>query len=286
MKKFFFFQLFCLLAIIGKAADRTSARMLSIAKQRLAQIDEIAMTRSTRGEIKCVLERPTLSVYVNDSKFIIISRDSRFQPVLAYGFGSFSISDMPDGMKWWMSAIQESMSNYVYSSSPEPAKVTDVAPLITTKWGQWTPFNNYAPLFRDDKTKAPAGCVAIAMAQIMNFNQYPMSAAFDSYYTISDRKDTTYINVNRTYKWPYKNAYSLYYPEGDSVPVKGNYTPNQGNQVAYLCLDCACAVAMNFTPNGSGASLYKVPMALIEKFSYPINSPRYFYMAIYKFCSH
>ena len=227
------------------------------------------------------MERPTLSVFGNDSRFIIISRDNRFQPVLAYGPGSFSLSDMPDGTKWWLNAIQESMANYVYSAATTPSKVTAVAPLLTTKWGQGTPFNNYAPLFKDNKTKAPAGCVAVAMAQIVNFNKYPESAKFSSYYTISDRSDTTYVNVERTYKWPYKDAYGYYIAEGDTVSSKSSYTPNQGNQIAYLCLDCACAVAMNYTPSGSGAKTNDVPMALIDNFSYPINTVRYLYRSLY-----
>lgn len=43
----------------------------------------------------------------------------------------------------------------------------NIGPLITTTWGQDGEYNNLCP---DDKL---AGCVPIAMAQIMNFHQYP-----------------------------------------------------------------------------------------------------------------
>lgn len=281
MKKILIIQLLCLFALTGNAADRTSAQMLSLAKQKLSHIDGKSMTRSAKADVKCILEKPTLSVYGNDDEFVIISRDDRFQPVLAYGEGAFSLTDMPDGTKWWMNAIQERLANYAYSAAPAPSKVAAVSPLLTTKWGQYTPFNNYAPIFKKDNAKAPAGCIAIAMAQVMNFNQYPASAKFRNYYTISDRTDTTYVDVDRTYQWPYKNAYGKYIAEGDSTVSKGSYTPNQGNHVAYLCLDCACAVAMNYTPGGSGAHTLDVTMAMIDYFSYPINTVRYLYRDFY-----
>lgn len=44
-------------------------------------------------------------------------------------------------------------------------------PLLTTSWGQDGPFNNDAPLI--GKYHAVAGCVAIAVAQIMAYHSYP-----------------------------------------------------------------------------------------------------------------
>lgn len=281
MRRFLLYQLICLFALTANATDRTPAQMLSIAKQRLAPTDGVSKTRSASNGIGCLLEKPTLSVYGNDNGFVVISRDDRFQPVLAYGPGKFSLTDMPDAARWWMDAIQESMANYVFSSASAPSKMAAVAPMLTTKWGQDSPYNNYAPLFKKDKTKAPAGCVALAMAQIMNYHQYPASAEFRSFYTISDGADTTYVNVDSEYKWPYKNAYGNYYPEGSTQMAKASYTPNQGNQVATLCRDCGYAVCMHYNPSGSGAYASSIPSALIDKFNYPVNAVRYYYRDFY-----
>lgn len=46
--------------------------------------------------------------------------------------------------------------------------VQEVGPLIGTEWSQGTGFNDLVP------HKYPAGCVAIAMAQIMKFHKYPL----------------------------------------------------------------------------------------------------------------
>ena len=49
-------------------------------------------------------------------------------------------------------------------------------PLLSTSWGQHKGFNNHAPNLgckEDLNGKAPAGCVATAMAQIMKYHEYP-----------------------------------------------------------------------------------------------------------------
>lgn len=48
-----------------------------------------------------------------------------------------------------------------------------VAPLLTTKWGQNAPYNNYC--YTSNNEQAIAGCVAIATAQICAYHQSPLS---------------------------------------------------------------------------------------------------------------
>ncbi len=52
-----------------------------------------------------------------------------------------------------------------------------IGPLLTTAWHQDAPFNNYAPITRwsvfHEWQKSPAGCVPIAMAQIMAYHKFP-----------------------------------------------------------------------------------------------------------------
>jgi hypothetical protein len=51
------------------------------------------------------------------------------------------------------------------------------APLLQTNWHQEYPFNTYCPPLSYGGGNVPAGCTPIAMAQIMNFWQYP--SAYD-----------------------------------------------------------------------------------------------------------
>lgn len=52
-----------------------------------------------------------------------------------------------------------------------------VGPLLNTKWGQWSGYNDFSPYLNCSSSngKAPTGCVATAIAQIMRYHLYPLS---------------------------------------------------------------------------------------------------------------
>lgn len=56
---------------------------------------------------------------------------------------------------------------YEYYYDPWRYTMDWIKPLLTTKWDQWTPYNMYCP------DGAPAGCVAIAVAQIIAYEEFP-----------------------------------------------------------------------------------------------------------------
>lgn len=47
---------------------------------------------------------------------------------------------------------------------------SEVEPMLVVRWGQWYPYNEYS-----GNVSYPAGCVAVALAQIMSHYQYPTS---------------------------------------------------------------------------------------------------------------
>ncbi len=55
--------------------------------------------------------------------------------------------------------------------------ITTNSVLLETKWTQWAPFNRYT--FDSSGNQCPAGCVAIACAQIMQYCQKPANPTFD-----------------------------------------------------------------------------------------------------------
>lgn len=50
-----------------------------------------------------------------------------------------------------------------------------VGPLCTTQWGQRWPYNMFAPAGNYSENHMPAGCVPVAMAQVMRFWNFPTS---------------------------------------------------------------------------------------------------------------
>ncbi len=132
-----------------------------------------------------------------------------------------------------------------------------VGPFITSKWGQGVPYNNYCPEDEDGPGgHALAGCVAIAMSQIMNYWQYPEQGNSEHSYNHTDYGDL-YANFDTTYNWD--NIMDRHYDwHADSL----------NNEVAQLIYHCAVAVEMYFGPEGSGAFSHDVPFAMTQYFGY------------------
>lgn len=263
MKKHIFLWTFLVSVLAASATERPAVKMRQAAFKTLNEI-----------KAKRVISSSTLEVYSDGERFSIVSRDDHFPEVLAYGFGHFNIEEAPDNVKWWFDRIQHSMERAIAKNVSRNTGRTYVPidPMVETKWGQGIPYNNYAPIVRNEK--APAGCMATAMAQMMNYQQYPASANFEGTYSVGNL--THRENVNSTYLWPYQLAYGYYLPTADAEEVsKISYTPKQGNNVAALLRDCGYAVNMSYNNSGSGAITFNAGAAFVEKFDYPRESVKY-----------
>ena len=283
MKKTYLSFICCLLALTATAHDRTTTQMQEIAAQQL-NITSAHKVKAKNTTVERIINKPTLSVFSDGNGFAIVSRDDRFPALLAYGTGCFNKDDMPENVKWWMEAMQRAMAAHIRngSSFARTDSYTAISPIMTTKWGQGTPYNNYAPAIKSNNgQKAPAGCVAIALAQIMNFQKYPASAEFTGHYYAEGSDELYTAKVNTTYAWPYNNYYSYYFPEGSTDYVQVTTSPRQGNLVATLCRDCAYAINMQYTSTGSGAYTSDVPEGIIYHFGYPETAVRYYYRDFY-----
>jgi hypothetical protein len=130
------------------------------------------------------------------------------------------------------------------------APCNGVAPLLTTYWAQGAPFNNLVNSKLHQYYPAglsydyPTGCVATAMAQIMNYWEHPIQRTkrIPDYETGSLNISVPAIIGTTTYDWAnMKNTTAEY------------TTPAQKNAVAELMYECGVAVHMNYKPGGSGA---------------------------------
>ena len=119
--------------------------------------------------------------------FIVVSGEDRVQPVCAYcDHGSFKFEKLPENVRWWFSDYQRQLQ-YMRDHSQVRARKSvslrsTVEPLLTTKWDQCKPYNDLCPVSPDEDdpywvygNRACAGCVAIALAQVMNYYQWPES---------------------------------------------------------------------------------------------------------------
>ena len=121
------------------------------------------------------------------------------------------------------------------------ASRAQVEPLIHTTWSQTSPYNDQCP------DNMLAGCVAIAMAQVMHFHKYPQHGQGSNSYTWKGKKLTA--NFGETYyRW-------------DEMET-------DGEAVAELVYHCGVSVWMDYSSSFSGSNEYYAKSALVDFFGY------------------
>ncbi|MCF0203008.1 MAG: C10 family peptidase, partial [Bacteroidaceae bacterium] len=130
-----------------------------------------------------------------------------------------------------------------------------VAPLIKTRWDQHAPYNGRCPIL-GVKT-CSTGCVATAMAQILNYHKYPADLpALDAYKTKTQGIMMPALPEIPNFAW---NSLKNTYEEDDT-----------DENIAALMLYCGQSVDMDYGQSGttSGADDDNVPYALRNYFGY------------------
>ena len=123
-------------------------------------------------------------------------------------------------------------------------------PLITSHWGQRAPYNYMCPLtdptpwggYLPNEDHCRAGCVAVAIGQIMRYHRWPDSGegtASVSYPLTGSNSHVFSVDFSQaTYDW---DAMLDDYSNVD-------YTEQEGRAVAQLLYHCAVASQMIFGP--------------------------------------
>ena len=177
--------------------------------------------------------------------FVIVSGDTRARKILGYSDkGTFSKEHMPPQLEWLLSEYEKSMDSIPVNAPTPRQKITRSGEqnyLLTTQWGQGEPYNAKCPLFNEGR--AVTGCVATAMAQIINYEN-----------------KTSYVGEIPEY-WCMK-----YMP---ALPAyEFNYGHLDDDEIATLMLYCGQSVRMDYSPIESGAFTEEVPEALRAYFGW------------------
>ena len=207
----------------------------------------------------------------NGEGWVMVAANDVVRPILAYSnTGTFRTDNQPSNVKAWLGKydkfIQKMEAEGVTTNEETSSEWNDlrngirkdkgdavVGPLVKTTWDQDAPYWNLCP--GSGSSKAYTGCVATAMAQVMNYWQYPKKGtgkrtykprdpnnpdSYSSRYTSSLSADFG----NTTYDWEnMKNSYS------------GSYTDAEATAVATLMYHCGVATEMmygNDDDDGSG----------------------------------
>lgn len=208
--------------------------------------------------------------------FVIVSGDDRTAPVFGYSdTGSFDENNIPENMRAWLEGYVEeikaldSETPVVSSDAPltrmrkaESVK-RPIAPLITAKWNQDSPYNDNCPTYNG--SKCATGCVATAMAQVMYYYRAQSvnatTAEIPAYTTAGETTGGNRISVSAT---PAKSPIDW---ANMTDTYSSSSTTAQKAAVAALMAYCGSSVSMDYGPS-SGAYSSDVPSALEKYFGY------------------
>jgi len=204
-------------------------------------------------------KQPYYIFNLDSGGWVIVADDDINSPILAYSDkSSIDPYNLPPQFKWWLENVAKDLRKAkelakkgifprkrvtnkksikkayaLTSSSNELAYATSsgsgVGPLLKTAWGQGRGYNEYCP--RDARSiegngHVPAGCVAVAMGQIMNYFAWPpRGVGSNSYIPRSNpqygRQSANFGNTS--YNWSRPDKAKVVYHSG--VAVNMDYGP-------------------------------------------------------------
>ena len=125
-------------------------------------------------------KNPTFYIYNFPQKgWVIIAGDDIARPILAYSKeGTYNLENIPDNAKYWLEQYDLAISEAIKQETSQSEKIASewliarnpkkrtylldevVPPLIQTKWGQDSPYNDLCPYDEKAGKRTLAGCVA------------------------------------------------------------------------------------------------------------------------------
>ncbi|MBO4673783.1 MAG: BspA family leucine-rich repeat surface protein [Bacteroidaceae bacterium] len=230
------------------------------------------MRKAPRKAPQLVLANDRDDFYVfNDEAnggYVVVSGDERMPDVLGYSYdGHFDNDDVPCNLEALLEGYAEQVAQL---RSNQQARVKEavrvdasrkaIEPMVECTWGHWVPYNNLCPAKGGKRTAS--GCVAIAMAQIMHYHQWPKETTdfIPGYTTQTLGIEVPALPVTAI-DW---DNILPYYDPYDS----NSYSKKEADAVATLMQLCNVAVEMDYGLETSGAYLSDIPNAMIKYFDY------------------
>ena len=252
MRKLLLLILTLFIANLAVMADRVSEAEALQKAQQFMQSKQFMQKNLRRAPSAGAVDNSYYVFNVEDCQgFVIVAADDCMPDILGYSDkGHFDLSKAPDNVKWLMdyyAKIAKSLKDNPTTTTSRRAPIDrpEVQPLIKTTWDQGNPYNMHCPEING--YIAPTGCVATAMAQVINYFQWPIKEvrAMGSYTT---------------------NSYNAAIPELPARKI-GWYNMTD-DEIAWLMRYCGQSVTMDYMPNESGARAIDIAGALISVFNY------------------
>ena len=236
---------------------------------------------------------------IDGGGFVIASGDQRTLPVLGYSTtGSIDWDQMPENMRSWLKQYDETIGTLGHrrdfidgeatgrSFTPSKTKRsgrTALEPMIKTHWDQTEPYWNQVPTYQGadpyfQDEQCLVGCVATAMAQVMNYWQWPKTVPngvpeYDYVEYYNGITKTWHIGALPPTWFDWNNIADDYtgvdYEARQFIRLET--TEAQDKAVATLMRYCGQSLEMMYGPSekgGSSAFFSNVAKALVNYFDY------------------
>ncbi len=244
------------------AVPAATARQLTVA-EAAAAAGLVSGTMAPAGSARLTLSREGLNtVYIVNAGngYAVLAADDVAPALLGFADkGAFDPDNMPDNMRAWLDDYSAYISYAARNgcrvvAAPADPSLTDISPILTTKWNQDAPYNDMCP--RVNGVETFTGCVATAIAQVLNTYRWPVSGTGTYSYTWNNSQ-LTFDYANTTFDWD--NMADDY-----TQPT----TDEQKHAVAELMYACGICSDMNYGTGGSGTAGVYMAMGLMRNMGY------------------
>ncbi|MBV5316136.1 MAG: thiol protease/hemagglutinin PrtT [Prolixibacteraceae bacterium] len=266
-----------------------------IAKSHLKSIYQATLKSASPDEKKnqfplinaAVSNKDTLYYILNDTinrSFVIVAADNRVWPILGYSTSSnFNPNNLPPALTDWMESRKleiayikknnlkaDSLTNSKWNdllSGVTAEDTTSVRPLTQTWWHQVHPYNGLCPpspaIPKDSiyNGRAAAGCLPIAVAQLMKYWNFPKKGNDNHSYPNSTFGTQSVDFGATTYAW-------------EQMTNKPNTSGSFSKEAQKLIYHCGVAFETDFGLAGSNSEYFSKDR-WIKYFNYSTEATKY-----------
>lgn len=165
---------------------------------------------------------------------------------------TLDVTQLPGNITATLSAIVDAAERQPNREWSVVMPNREVAPMITTKWGQQAPYNGKCPMYQGNRSVT--GCTGVALAQVLNYHRGNTPNAFVMEYV--DPKSGAEISVDysqATYNWDLiRDTYE-----------DGTYTSAEAEEVAKLVYEAGVACKCEYSDRTTSG---KWPLVAIDRF--------------------
>ncbi len=230
--------------------------------------------------------------------FFILSTETDIEPIIAYSFQQDWSSDTSEvnvfyhllrhDMKMRKNAIHQisatikkqnnllwqqyssgdftAIESYAFWQWPQQ-ETTSTGGWIETTWHQASPYNDFCPIDPHSNQRSVVGCVATAMAQIVNYHRDIGDLNFDLQDRYTTKSHSIKIDSDSSHLAFPSFRKLNHYLQNIQYNYK-NKTKLSDLEIATLNFTCGILVKMNYSSTGSGTNCDNINTVFMERMDY------------------